>query len=57
MQRAADEETQMSSVIVELQREALDRNVHVSDLLRKALVVARNLALTEFQRWIELELN
>ncbi len=47
----------MSSVIVELQREALDRNVHVSDLLRKALVVARNLALTEFQRWIELELN
>lgn len=57
MQRADDEETQMSSVIVELQREALDRNVHVSDLLRKALVVARNLALTEFQRWIELELN
>jgi hypothetical protein len=47
----------MSSVIVELQREALDRNVHVSDLLRKALVVARNLALTEFQSWIELELN
>jgi hypothetical protein len=47
----------MSSVIVELQCEALDRNVHVSDLLRKALVVARNLALTEFQRWIELELN
>jgi len=47
----------MSSVIVELQREALDKNVRVSDLLRKALVVARKLKLTEFQEWIEKELN
>ncbi len=47
----------MGSVIVELQRDALDRNVHVSDLLRKSLVVARKLALNEFQHWIELELN
>ena len=47
----------MSSVVIELQREALDRGVRVSDLLRKALVVARKLDLREFQTWIEKELN
>ena len=47
----------MSSVVIELQREALDRSVRVSDLLRKALVVARKLGLREFQTWIENELN
>lgn len=47
----------MGSVIVELQREALDKDIRVSDLLRKALVVARKLKLTEFQEWIEKELN
>ncbi len=47
----------MASVIVELQRDALDRSIRVSDLLRKALVVARKLSLKEFQHWIELELN
>ena len=47
----------MSSVIVELQREALDQNVSVSELLRKALVVARKLKLAELKKWIENELN
>jgi len=47
----------MSSVVVELQRDALDRNVHPSDLLRKALVIARKLDLKEFQEWIDKELN
>ena len=47
----------MSSVVVELQREALDRAVRVSDLLRKALVVARKLGLREFQTWTEKELS
>lgn len=47
----------MSSVIVELQREALDKNIRASDLLRKALIVARKLHLNEFQEWIEKELN
>jgi hypothetical protein len=47
----------VSSVVIELQREALDRGVRVSDLLRKALVVARKLGLREFQTWIEKELN
>jgi hypothetical protein len=47
----------MSSVILELQRDALDKKINVSDLLRKALVVSRKLKLTEFQAWIEKELN
>jgi len=47
----------MSSVVLELQQEALNRNVRVSDLLRKALVVAKKLNLQEFQDWIEKELN
>ncbi|MCX5888492.1 MAG: hypothetical protein NTY36_03465 [Deltaproteobacteria bacterium] len=47
----------MSSVVLELQRDALDRNVRVSDLLRKALIVARKLNLHEFQDWVENELT
>jgi len=47
----------MGSVVLELQRDALNRSVPVSDLLRKALVVARKLDLSEFQQWIEKELS
>ena len=47
----------MSSVVLELQRDALDNNVHISDLLRKSLVVARKLKIDEFERWISSELN
>jgi len=44
-------------VVIELQREALDQSVAVSELLRKALVVARKLKLGEFQQWVDNELN
>jgi hypothetical protein len=47
----------MGSIVIELQKDALDRNVKISDLLRKALVVARRLSLHEFQTWIENELE
>jgi hypothetical protein len=47
----------MSSIVSDLQLEALDRNVRVSDLLRKSLVVARKLKLFELQSWIEKELK
>lgn len=47
----------MSSVIIELQQEALARNVSISDLLRKSLVVARKLRLNDFQEWIGSELG
>jgi len=45
------------SLVLELQKEALDQRVSVSHLLRKALVVVRKLKLSEFQNWIEIELN
>lgn len=45
----------MSSIVLELQRDALDREVAVSDLLRKALVVARKLKIEEIQEWITRE--
>ncbi len=45
------------SLVLELQKEALDQNISVSHLLRKALVVARKLKLSEFQEWVEIELN
>jgi AbiTii-like protein len=47
----------MSSIVSHLQLEALDRNVRVSDLLRKSLVVARKLKLSELQSSIEKELS
>jgi hypothetical protein len=47
----------MTSIVIELQRAALDRGVPVSDLLRTALVVARKLSLADFQEWINHELG
>jgi hypothetical protein len=47
----------MSSLVEELQRDALDSSIPVADLLRKALVVATKLKLDEFREWVELELN
>lgn len=47
----------MISIVLELQRDALDKSVSISDLLRKALVVARKLRITQFEEWINSELN
>lgn len=47
----------MESIVLELQKEALDRNCSVSDLLRRALVVAKKLKLAEFERWVGNELT
>lgn len=47
----------MSGLILELQANALDVNVRVSDLLRKALVVSKKLGIAEIERWISMELN
>jgi len=47
----------MSSVVIELQRDALDRTVSITDLLRKSLVVARKLKIVEFEKWVSSELN
>ena len=47
----------MTSLVTELQREALDRSVPTADLLRKALVAARKLKIEGIQSWLKSELN
>ncbi len=47
----------MSGLVLELQRDALDKRVDVSDLLRKALVVSKKLSITEIEEWINNELG
>jgi hypothetical protein len=47
----------MGAIVLELQKEALDRKVPVSDLLRKAMVVARKLKVRELEKWIGNELG
>ncbi|WP_031552706.1 AbiTii domain-containing protein [Oribacterium sp. FC2011] len=47
----------MKGIILELQTNALDEQITVEELLRKAYLVARKLQLKEFQKWIEDEQN
>ncbi|USK82629.1 hypothetical protein LHV56_12445 [Peribacillus frigoritolerans] len=47
----------MESIVSDLQREAISASINISDLLRKALIVARKLKVKEFEDWITLELN
>lgn len=47
----------MSSLVQEIQRDALDPAVGVSDLLRKALVVSTKLKITVDTAWIKSELS
>lgn len=47
----------MTSIVLQLQQESLDRSVSVTDLLRKSLVVSKKLKLSEFEAWINSELT
>lgn len=47
----------MTGIILELQKEALDKRTQISDLLRKALLVAKKLKVQEIESWIMCELN
>lgn len=47
----------MSGLVLELQRDALDKNIDVSDLLRKAKVVSKKLSICEIEDWINNELS
>jgi hypothetical protein len=47
----------MTSIVEQLQRDSLDRTVHVSDLLRKAKVAAIKLGLNEAAGWVDAELS
>jgi hypothetical protein len=46
-----------SSLVLELQRDALDTNVTVSALLRKTLVIAVKLSIRELESWARKELG
>ena len=46
----------MSGLVLELQRDALDKSINVSDLLRKAVVVSKKLGINEMEEWINREL-
>lgn len=43
----------MASLVLEMQREAMNPNGSITGLLRMALVVSRKLGIEEFQRWAE----
>lgn len=47
----------MDSLVLELQKDALDRGIHITDLLRKALLVSRKLKIKDIEEWINNELN
>ena len=47
----------MKSVVIELQKEALDPDASVSQLCRKAYAITRKLNLVELREWLECELN
>ncbi|MEC4724275.1 hypothetical protein HWQ46_01770 [Shewanella sp. D64] len=47
----------MSGLVLELQRDALDNNFDISNLLRKALVVSRKLGVDDIEKWLRQELN
>lgn len=44
-------------IVLELEREALDDNISIESLMRKAYLVARKLNLSEFEEWITQEQN
>ncbi|WP_117144351.1 hypothetical protein [Pseudomonas coronafaciens] len=43
--------------MLDLQRDVLDRTIHITDLLRKALLVSRKLKITDIEEWLSDELN
>lgn len=45
------------SIVIELQREAYNSKTSVSDLLRKAYIIAKKLKVSEFETWIDQELK
>ena len=47
----------MKSLVLELQREAMNPNSSMSDVLRKAMVVATKLKVQDLKAWVETELK
>lgn len=47
----------MNKIVLDLQQEAISKESDILNLLRKAYLVARKLKLSEFEEWINNELN
>ncbi|KYD25834.1 AbiTii domain-containing protein [Parageobacillus toebii] len=47
----------MGSLVRDLQKQAMDSSIPITDLLRNAYVVAKKLKIKEFEKWTNLELN
>lgn len=47
----------MTGLVFELQRDSLDSEIRVSNLLRKALVVSKKLGVIEIEEWLKKELD
>lgn len=47
----------MASLVEELQKDALNYDIGVTELLQRSLVVATKLHLEEFKSWVRLELD
>ncbi|WP_373954932.1 hypothetical protein QNN95_16055 (plasmid) [Exiguobacterium acetylicum] len=47
----------MESIVLELQREIINKSTNAVDLLRKAMLVAQKLQVKEFEEWVHFELN
>jgi hypothetical protein len=47
----------MTGLVLELQRDALNPEIKVSNLLRKAIVISKKLGIVEIEDWINKELN
>ncbi|MFA6236508.1 MAG: hypothetical protein WC635_04195 [Bacteriovorax sp.] len=47
----------MTSIVLELQKNTLDKSVLVSELLRKAFLVAKKLKQNDFVDWLNYEIN
>jgi len=47
----------MKLIVIELQEMSSDENIPITALIRKALIVASKLNLSDFKKWIEKEIN
>ena len=47
----------MAYIVIDLQNNVIDSHITTTNLLRKALMVAKKLKLKDFENWIRFELN
>ena len=47
----------MSGIVLDLQADALNADIDILILLRKAFLVSRKLKLSDFEKWIDSEIN